>query len=260
MNCNEVAARIEQEIPLAYAEPWDNVGLLVGSKTKEVSTIMLAVDATDEVIRQSVMAQADMLITHHPLIFSGCKRISDDHFIGKRIIRLIQADIAYYAMHTNFDVARMADIVADKLGLINRQVLEVTGEKEGEAIGIGTSGEFSGEMTLRECAKKVKEIFALESVKVFGDPERTIKTASTCPGSGKSVLGNALSQGADVFITGDIDHHTGIDAVAQGLSVIDAGHYGLEKVFVPYMEAYLKEKCPKLQVISAKEENPFWTT
>ena len=82
--------------------------------------------------------------------------------------------------------------------------------------------------------------------------------AAVSPGSGKSVIGSAVSAGAQVLITGDIDHHEGIDAVAQGLTIIDAGHYGVEKIFVPYIEEYLRRECARLTVIRAQEKNPFW--
>ncbi len=97
-------------------------------------------------------------------------------------------------------------------------------------------------MTVRECCEEVKQAFSLENVKVFGNLERKVKTAAISPGSGRSVISNALQAGVDVLITGDIDHHEGIDAVAQKLTVIDAGHYGVEHIFIPYMEQYLKEK------------------
>ena len=83
--------------------------------------------------------------------------------------------------------------------------------------------------------------------------------AAVCPGSGKGCIEDAVRLGADVLITGDIDHHEGIDAVEQGLSIIDAGHYGLEKIFVPCMEDYCKKKLSGVTIHTAPEKNPFWT-
>ena len=82
--------------------------------------------------------------------------------------------------------------------------------------------------------------------------------AAVCPGSGKTCIEDAVRLGADVLITGDIDHHEGIDSVEQGLAIIDAGHYGLEKIFVPYMEEYCKRKLIGVKVYTAPEKNPFW--
>ena len=117
MKCSEIMEHLEQLSPPSFAEEWDNVGLLVGRRNKGVQRIYIALDATDEVVEDAVRCGADMLLTHHPLIFRAMKRISDEDFIGKRIIKLIQSDISYYAMHTNFDVMRMADAAADELKL-----------------------------------------------------------------------------------------------------------------------------------------------
>lgn len=164
------------------------------------------------------------------MIFKGMKRVTQEDFIGRRIIRLIQNDMVYYAMHTNFDVMGMADLAADYLGISDTRVLEITSVSETGEEGIGRYGSLKKEMTVRECCEEVKQAFSLENVKVFGDLERKVKTAAISPGSGKSVISNALQAGVDVLITGDIDHHEGIDAVAQNMTVIDAGHYGVEHI------------------------------
>ena len=108
MLCREVTDIIEQRFPKEYALDWDNVGLLAGRDDKEVRCIYIALDASDEVIHAAARQGADMLVTHHPLIFSGMKRITNQDFIGRRILGLIRRDISYYAMHTNYDVLGMA--------------------------------------------------------------------------------------------------------------------------------------------------------
>ena len=126
MTCQEIMERLEELSPAHYAKEWDNVGLLVGNREKTVKSIYIALDATKEVVDEAVALGADMILTHHPLIFKGMKRIVSDHFIGERLIGLIQNDICYYAMHTNFDIMGMADAAADELKLRNREVLQVT--------------------------------------------------------------------------------------------------------------------------------------
>ncbi len=257
MRCSEVIEHLEAAVPAAMAEDWDNVGLLAGRMDREVDTIYLAVDATDEVVEDAIECGAQMLITHHPLIFKALKKVNDQDFISRRIVRLLQADISYYAMHTNFDVMGMADAAADELLLEDREVLDLTYEDEISKEGIGRIGRLPQEMTLHGCAVFVREHFHLDGVRMYGDPDRVVRRAAVCPGSGKSVIGDAIRLGADVLITGDIDHHEGIDAVAQGLSIIDAGHYGLEKIFVPYMRDFLKRDLAGMDVICAAEKNPF---
>ena len=257
MECKKVIELLEKQSPKSYACDWDNVGLLVGREDKEIQKIYIALDATDEAIEEAIANGADMLLTHHPMIFKGMKRVTQEDFIGRRIIRLIQNDISYYAMHTNFDVMGMADLAADYLGISDTRVLEITSVSETGEEGIGRYGSLKKEMTVRECCEEVKQAFSLENVKVFGDLERKVKTAAISPGSGKSVISNALQAGVDVLITGDIDHHEGIDAVAQNMTVIDAGHYGVEHIFIPYMEQYLKREAKELEIAVQPLTFPF---
>ena len=257
MRCTDIMRRLEVLAPLSFAEQWDNVGLLAGRSAKEVKSVYLAVDATDEVIEDAVDAGADMLITHHPLIFSPLKSITAEHFIGRRVLKLLQADICYYAMHTNFDVMGMADAAADELRLLDRQVLEVTCEDEIAKEGIGRYGRLPEVMSLSACAAYVKAVFRLPAVRVYGEMNERIEIAAVSPGSAKSVIPSAVQAGVDVLISGDINHHMGIDLVAQGVSVIDAGHYGLEKLFVPYMQEYCRKKMPELVVLAAEEKSPY---
>ena len=156
---------------------------------------------------------------------------------------MIQDDISYYAMHTNFDAAPgcMADLAAKKLGLTDCEVLEKMGETgDGTSYGIGCTGRFEQPMTLRAAAEQVKE------------------KAAVCPGAGGSTMGEALAAGAQVYITGDISHHEGIDAVAQGMAVIDAGHYGIEHIFTEFMEKYLMRKLgDAVKVVREKPAFPI---
>lgn len=199
-----------------------------------------------------------MLLTHHPLIFSPQNRITAEDFTGKRIIKLIANDICCYASHTNFDVMGMGDEAAERLALEERSVLEITFEDELSQEGIGRVGILPECMTLRECASYVKETFDLDTVKVFGEEDRKVRKAAVVPGAGKDYIRQAVRAGADVYITGDIGHHDGIDALEQGLTIIDAGHFGVEQIFVPYMKEFLSRELPSLHLLSARQQEPFW--
>ena len=261
MLCKDVMDVIEAAYPREYALDWDNVGLLVGRDDKEVKRIYIALDATDEVIDEAVRTGADMLITHHPMIFSPIKRIHNLDFVVERILKLIQNDISYYAMHTNYDVLGMADLSGDKMNMKNAEILEVTAEgdigKEDEPEGIGRVSDLETPMTLRECCEDVKSAFHLGAVKVFGNLEEKVKRIAICPGSGKSVIQAALDKNADVLITGDIGHHEGIDAVAQGLAIIDGGHYGIEHIFIEDMRQYLEKHLSEVEIVAAPISHPF---
>ena len=255
MLCRDIMKVIEATYPKHAALEWDNVGLLVGRTEKEVKKIYVALDATDEVIEQAVAANADMLITHHPLLFSPLKKITDEDFIGSRVVKLLQHDISYYAMHTNYDVLGMAELSGAILGLNEMNVLEVTNDDTKE--GIGRVGMLKSEISLQECCELVKERFQLETVKVFGNLNEKIQRIAISPGSGKHMSDFAIDAGAQVLVTGDIDHHEGIDAVERGLFIIDAGHYGLEHIFIKDVAEFVKEKFFDVWVVTAKNKNPF---
>ena len=102
MKCSEVIEILGKLAPESCACDWDNPGLLAGRSDKEVKKIYIALDATDQVVDAAIKAGADMLLTHHPLIFKAIKKVNDQNFITRRLVKLIQADISYYAMHTNF--------------------------------------------------------------------------------------------------------------------------------------------------------------
>jgi len=256
MLCREVIEIIERKYARTYAMSWDNVGLLAGRLDKEVKRIYVALDLTDDILDSAIEAGADMIVTHHPLIMSGLQRITNDNFIGKRLIRLIQHDISYYAMHTNYDVCGMAELAGSILNLKNTEILEITDENNVPE-GIGRVADLEENMTLRQCCELVKKAFSLENVRAFGNPDTVVHRMAVCPGSGKSFIKTALKKGADVYVTGDIGHHDGIDAVAQNLTVIDAGHYGIEHIFIHDMEAYLKKKLEAVEIVAADIHHPF---
>ena len=257
MKAYELTSWLEKKYPADVAEDWDNVGLLTGDDTNEISHVFLALDLTEETLAEAIENGADMIITHHPMIFSGIKKINNHSFTGRKLITLIQKGIVYYAMHTNYDVLGMADLSDEYTKMHDAEVLSVTEERNGETQGFGRVGELPQEMTLREYAKLVKESLKLNDIKVYGDLDGKVKRAAVCTGSGKSMIQDAIRACADVYVTGDIDHHTGIDTVAQGMALIDAGHYGTEYVFMDAMKKELTQAFPNLNISCAKVKSPY---
>lgn len=261
MKCREIIEILNRLAPESMACDWDNPGLLVGRRDKEVKRVLVAVDADDAVVEEALRLGADMLLTHHPLIFSPLKKINDDDFIGRRILKLIQGDISYYAMHTNFDAAPgcMAELAAERLQLGETEVLEPMGETEEKVpYGIGAFGMLPREMTVREAAEHVKRAFGLPCVSVYGGDKtgQKIQKTAVCPGAGGGTLKQALACGAQVYITGDISHHTGIDAAAEGLIVIDAGHFGVEQIFMDFIKEFLEREIPGLEAVKSAQGLP----
>lgn len=248
MKCKDIVAILEQLAPASLACSWDNTGLLLGSYEKEVKKILVTLDVTDEVVEQALLWNADMIVSHHPLIFSSMKRITTDTMNGRRIWKLIGADIAYYAMHTSFDAAPqgMGWLAATRLGLVDLKPLD-------EA-GIGMVGNLTKQMTCKEFVQVVKDIFEIPAVAVYESnrynmgSQELIKRVALCPGSGKEYIPVAIKEGAQVYITGDLGHHNGLDAREMGLTVIDASHYHMEKMFVPYVSMYLQEEIEDVEV------------
>lgn len=259
MKCGEIIELLEEKYPTALAEPWDNPGLQAGRREKEVRKVYIALDATDETVEHACRLGIDLLLTHHPLLMHPLKLVNADTFLGKRVVELLRHDICYYALHTNYDLVTMAPLSSEMLRLKDAEILELTRDDTvtGRAEGFGRVGSLPAEMTLGACGEYVKQVFGLDSVKIFGDLQRPVLRAAVSPGSGKSMIGPALKQKAEVLVSGDIGHHEGIDAIAQGLCIIDAGHYGLEHIFIRQMAQELKEACPDLEVYEEAISNPF---
>ena len=258
MNSQEIIRKIEEKWAPSYALEWDNVGLLVGAFAKEIKHILVALDATDDVVAQAINMKADMIISHHPMIFSKLKKVTDEDFIGKRIITLIKNDISCYAAHTNFDVKAMASLNEASLELSDTKVLFVSADEDVPQ-GIGRVGTIKKESSLSDFAKYVKQRLAIDDIRIFGNPRKMIKTVAISGGSGNSMVEDAIKAGADVLVSGDISHAKGLDAVSAGMAIIDAGHYGTECVFVPFVKETLSEMFPDVKISVADESVPFWT-
>ena len=257
MKCSEVMKFLRGLAPEETAMDWDNVGLLVGSEEKEVRTVMTALDATEDVISQAIAAGADLLVTHHPMLFKPVKRVVWEDLYGHKIIRMIRADLAYFAMHTNCDSCVMAEEAAGKIGLSGSVMLEESPAPgpDGEPAGIGRAGELPEEMSLRELCLRVKEAFDIDTVRLIGDPERRVRRAAISTGSGKSMVKAAKACGAEVLISGDLDHHCVLDAADEGMALIDAGHFGTERFVAFTLAEKLKELG--LTVVTAEEKSPY---
>lgn len=255
MTVGEIADLCEEIAPQGTALDWDNPGLLAGSRQWEVKKVYIALDCTDECLDAALDAKADMIITHHPLIFSPIKSVVEENFIGKRLVRLIENHIALFAMHTNFDICRMGTLVAARLKLSDVEPLDTCGFDDGR--GLGGVGTLESAMTLEQLSLDVKNALGLPGLKTFGNPQSVCRRAAFLPGSGKSDIDTALAAGADVYITGDVDHHSGIDAVEKGIAVIDAGHWGMEHFFIEYVDLFLKGRTAGLETACAPYVSPF---
>lgn len=241
--------------PESYACAWDNVGLLVGYNDREVRKILVTLDIDDRAVDMAVKSGVDLIVAHHPMIFKGIKRINDESALGRRILTLCENRINCFAMHTNFDIkGSMAELAGRTLNLSNCIPLEETTP----GYGIGITGDLQETISAEELCTIVKKRFNIPNVILFGDRDKTVRRVAVCPGSGKDEISYAFDTKADILLTGDITYHYGIDAVADGMLIIDAGHYGLEHIFIDFIADHLKSELTEdIEVIAMKADFPY---
>jgi dinuclear metal center YbgI/SA1388 family protein len=239
MAIGKIAGICEKIAPLNLAAEWDNNGLIIGDPSTPLKGIVVALDATDAAVDLAESTGANLMIVHHPLIFSPLNRIETARPVGGLISRLIKNNIALFAMHTNLDSAPkgLNEHVAKLIGLKKiapLQLKEVTC-RIGRTASAVDSGSF---------AVEVKKRLGLNSVRHYG-PRRKIEVVALCTGSGGDNLEEAADAGADLLVTGDVRHHHGITAENLGIPVIDAGHVGTERPMVELVTAFLKKSLTK---------------
>ncbi len=252
----DVTSVIEEFAPLAIQEKWDNSGLCVGSPESPVSSILFGLDCTPALVDEAVECGADMIITHHPLIFSGLKKISPDDMVGEAVYKAIKAGISIYAAHTNADkvLAGVSGAMAAKLGLQNVRILS----DEGEGTGLGVVGEFPQALTVEQTLELVKESFALKTVKTSRPLDGMIQTVAMCGGSGGSLIGAAKASGAQLYISGDISYHNFF--TPEGFMLMDIGHYESEIEIVDILFSLVKKNFPNfaVRITQNMHSNPIY--
>lgn len=221
--------------PVSTAEPWDNPGLLVGSEEAAVSGIVLCVDATPAVAEYARKVGANVLLAHHPLMFGGVKTLTEETYEGALLRRLIRYDLMLFAAHTNLDKAPggVEDSLAEALGV----ECAWSGEPYVRcgAVGLHTVGQL---------VRRMRERISPQAV-FYGDAEAEIDLVATSCGGGGEYFREALKQGANVFVTGEMKHHERIEAQGCGMHVIIAGHEETEKVVLEPLKKRLEALLPE---------------
>lgn len=247
VKCKDIIEIMNLLAPLGLAEEWDNCGLSIGSPNYEVKKILIALDAIEPVIQEAIALNIDMIITHHPLIlFQKIKNITTQTHLGNNIIQLIQNKISVFSAHTNLDIAfgGTNDVLAHLAGLENIHILEETfQDKDGKSYGIGRIGTLSKEMRFEDFANKIKKQLNLNSMRVVGSLDKTVKTVALCTGSGFEYMMKAKKENADVYITADLKFHEAQKAIEEGLCLIDATHYASENIIVPILKKYIEKEA-----------------
>jgi dinuclear metal center YbgI/SA1388 family protein len=239
VNFSWLRAALERYAPERFKEGRDNVGLLVGETQRQYSRILTALDVTDPVIDEALALGADLLLTHHPVIYKPVPCITDETALGRRLLRLIRRGVAVFSAHTNLDAAvgGTNDVLFDLLGLIRRENL-----LEGDGCGMGRAGELPARQTLAQFAALVRDRLRLPRLQFAGDPCRAISRVALCTGQGAETrfFHGALAKGCDVYVTGDITYHDAQAAADLGLALIDGTHYATEALALPRLAEFLR--------------------
>lgn len=238
VNINNIINKLEDLAPSSTAFEWDNVGLQIGSNKQRIAKTLLALDLTPNVVEEAIEKKVDMIITHHPLIFSPIKNIIKEDIIGRRIYSLIENNISLYVMHTNLDMAwgGTNDVLSN---IINLQDIEAISPNE-DNLGLGRIG-IVPKTNIKKLSTYLKGKLNLENVKTVYDVDQTIQKVAICTGSGMSILDEVIREKADVFITGDVKFHDAQKAEYNKMGIIDVGHYGSENIMMPQIKKYLEK-------------------
>ena len=252
----DVTKVVEEFAPLSIQEKWDNSGLCIGSPEAPVTSVLLGLDCTPELVEEAIECGADMIITHHPLIFGGLKKISPDDMVGEAVFKAIKAGISIYAAHTNADkvIAGVSGAMAAKLGLTDVQILE----EDGEGTGLGVVGNLPESMTAEQAVEFVKNRFALKAVRTSKPIEGKIERVAMCGGSGSSLISAAKAAGAQLYLSGDISYHNFF--TSEGFMLMDIGHYESEIEIVDILFSLIKKNFPTfaVRITQNMHSNPIY--
>jgi dinuclear metal center YbgI/SA1388 family protein len=249
----DIAKEIEEIAPKYLKEDYDNVGLMVGDDEKQVKKVLLALDCTKEVIKEAKEKEADLIITHHPLLFKKPRNIIKGDLQGDKLIDLIKEDIVLYSCHTNLDRAKggINETIVNMLGFNSQQIIEPVDFKNYQNGGIGRLVKLEKEISVDEIIEKIKSNLNIKNMRVVRGTDK-VKVLAIINGSGQDFFYKAKSLGADCIITGDTTYHFASDFKEMGISIIDAGHFSTEYlVFLKTLE-FLKEKFADVIFIDSK--------
>ena len=247
---SDIERLIGEIAPFELAEEWDNVGLLFGRRNAEVTRVVVALDLTQAAVDKAKALGAQMIVTHHPIMFGAVKRVTDETREGRLMLDMGQAGISHAAAHTNLDAAQ---------GGVNDTLMRVMGAENVRGEGFVRVGDVPEGTTFGQlCARAQKKLHA--AVRAFGNAEMPVHALGCCSGAGGSEIGEALALGADCFITGEVRHHEALDALDRGCCIIEAGHFETENPVCEVLADALQKAADALQynvTVFCLKDDPF---
>ena len=240
MKVKDIYNFLDVLFPFSSACEWDNSGLLVGNKNATVTKVIIALDCTDSVINEAEATGAELIITHHPVIFPEVNSVLTDSLLH----RLISNNISVISAHTNLDKGKggVNDCLAKTLVLQNIETIKADNDF---CIKIGNTEKA---FTPDEFAKYVGDKLGIVPRYCIGN--KNVEKVAVCGGSGGDFLGAAINAGADAYVSADIKHHVFLDAAHQGITLIDCGHFATEDTVIEPLKALLQNNFPEITFIS----------
>jgi dinuclear metal center YbgI/SA1388 family protein len=236
LNGREIISQYEKFCPKELSMEGDTVGLQIGTLNKEVKKVLVTLDIRENTVQEAIEHDVDLILTKHAPIFRPLHNLAEDSALTKIVTDLVKYEKSVYVSHTNIDIVEggLNDWLLEAIGVKVTGFLHQTHTIDGKSYGIGRVGkiEQDASITLQGLVEKVNTAFGLQHSRVVAkEPSRTVSTIAICGGSGEKFYKDALRQGVDVYITGDIYYHTAHDMMTLGLQAIDPGHH-IERLFI----------------------------
>lgn len=255
MKVKDIVAMLEAEVPLAWQESYDNAGLAVGSPEAEVERVLIALDATEEVVEEAISEGCQMVVTHHPIIFRPIKRLADENRQQRTIANAIRHGIALYAAHTNLDSAPHRGISHHLAALLGLNVVSLLEPSAEEGVGIGVVGELPEAVPTEEFLVRIKDVLGVVALRHSTVRIDTVQRVAICSGSGGGLIEAAEKSGADLYLAADFKYHDFVDA--DRMVLVDAGHFESEICAIEILFDILSKKITTFALRkSACAENP----
>lgn len=250
MKIREIIQCLEQFAPLEYQEEYDNSGLISGDIDLECTGILLNLDCTENVVQEAIGRNCNLIISHHPLIFRPIKNVTGGNDSSKALIAAIKAEITIYSIHTNLDnvLSGVNATIADKLGLLNRQIL--LPRKDFPGTGSGLIGDLRNALSEKQLLELVKNAFGTPVIRHSPLPGKPVTRVAICGGAGSFLISNALTQGAGFFISADIKYHEFFEGLGE-MVIADIGHFESEQFTVDLLHSVILEKYPNFAVLKS---------
>lgn len=255
---NDIVAAIEGQAPRSLQESWDNTGLQVGHRDARITGVLTCLDVTPARIDEAAGCGANMIVSHHPLIFKGLKTLTGDSQVQRTVEEAIRKGIAVYSSHTALDNASggVSALMAQRLGA--RVLGPLVSTSVDSTTGTGVVAELAHAVTAAEFVAMAKAAFHAEVARCSdpGSCPGDIRRVALCGGAGGSFIADAVAAGADAYVTGDVRYHDFIDYALEIL-IVDCGHFETEELTKEFFSRVIKAAYPDITVtISQLENNP----